>query len=349
MLPKKIFWIEMLFSYFPINKESISQQMLTRAGVLFGIWIAGLLIHALDGLTTNYLDRLTLYLPYFFTFFLIFLGSYFVQTKLSQIIQDFRPMLKLDEKEFQKFSERLKQLIYSFFPCLLITVVLAVFADVPNQFHQAFAEGLSLHIIWNLFFNAFALLLTATAVWMFASIWLSIFAISRQPLGVKLSSETLAGFRELSLLALWFSLFYFIGISIGNISYFVGTQSSSIIEIFLSPYLFFIVLGVAGILLPFYNIHMILFKMKQQELARIFEETETLVQQLDEALKNQKTSQQIDERIEILHYRLFSLQIKEKHAKAAKEWPIDISFVSKLLVLVLIPIVSRILVMLILS
>jgi uncharacterized protein YacL len=349
VLPKKMFWTEMLFSRFPISKESIWQQMLTRVGVLFGIWISGLLIHALDGLTTNYIERLTAYVPYFFTFFLILLGSYFVQTKLGQIIQDFRPMIKLGDKEFQKFSATLKHLIYSFFPCFLIAAVLAFFAGVPSQFQHALAEGWSLHIIWNFLFNAFALLLTATAIWMFASIWLAIFAISRQPLGVKLSSETLAGFRELSLLALWFSLFYFIGISIGNISQFVDAQSSSIIEIFLSPYLIFIVLGAAGILLPFYNIHMVLWKMKQQELERIFEETETLVQQLDEALKNQTASQQIDGRIEILHYRLFSLQIREKHARAAREWPIDVSFVSKLLVLVLIPIVSRILVMLFIS
>lgn len=344
-----MFWIELLFNYFPINREAIWQHMLIRVVVLFGIWILGLLIHVLEGLTTDYIERFTFYLPYFCTFFLIFLGSYFVQTKLSQIIQDFRPMIKLDEKKFQKFSEGLKRVIYSFFPCLLITVVLAVLSGLPSQFQQALAEGLSLQLIWSLFFNTFALLLTATAVWMFASIWLAIFVISRQPLGVKLSSETLAGFRELSLLALWFSLFYFIGVSIGNVSYFVGTESFSIVEIFLSPYLFFILVGVVGILLPFYNIHLVLFKMKQQELTRIFEESERLVQQLDEALKKQKSSQQIDKRIETLHYRLFNLQIKEKHAKAAKEWPIDIDFVSKLLVLVLIPIISRILIIMILS
>jgi len=349
MLPKKMFWIESLFNYFPINREAIWQQMAIRVGVLFGIWIIGLLVHILEGLTIEYIDRLAFYLPYLCTFFLIFLGSYFVQTKLSQIIQDFRPMIKLDEKEFQKFSERLKRVIYSFFPCLLITLVLIVLADLPSQFQQALTEGLSLQLIWSLFFNTFALLLTATAVWMFASIWLAIFVISRQPLGVKLSPETLGGFRELSLLALWFSLFYFIGVSIGNMSYFVGAESFSIVEIFLSPYFFFIVVGVVGILLPFYNIHLVLLKMKKQELARIFEESERLVQQLDEALKKQNSSQRIDNRIETLHYRLFNLQIKEKHAKAAREWPIDIDFVSKLLVLVFIPIISRILVMLFIS
>lgn len=342
-------WIELLFSYFPINKEVVWQQMLTRFGFLLGIWISGLLAYALDGLLANYIFDLDVYLPYFATSFIILFGSYFVQKKLGQIIQDFRPMLKLEEREFERFSERLKRIIYSFFPCLLIAVVLGVFSGVLNQFQQALTEGFRVHLIWDLFFNSFGLLLTATAIWMFASIWLTIFVISRKPLDVKLTSETIARFRELSLLALWFSLFYFVGVSIGNITYFASAQSFSVTEIFVSPYLFFIVIGVAGILFPFYNIHMVLLKMKKQELSRISEETERLVQQLDEALNKQKTSQQVDKKIAMIHYRLFSLQMKEKHAKAAKEWPIDMSFVSKLLVLVLIPIISRILAMLIIS
>lgn len=339
----------MLFNYFPINKEVIWQQMLARLGFLFGIWISGFLIYALDGLMANYILDLNVHLPYFGTSFLILFGSYFVQKKLGQIIRDFRPMLKLNDEHFQKFSGRLKRLMYSFFPCFLIAIVLTVSTGVPDQIQQAFTDGISLHIIWTFFYNSLGLLLTATAIWMFASIWLTIFVISRQPLDVELSSETVAGFRELSLLALWFSFFYFIGVSIGNVSYFTAAQTFSVSDIFLSPYLFFIVLGVAGILLPFYNIHTVLLKMKKQALAKIFEESETLVQQLDEALKRQKTSQQIDKKIEIIHYYLFNLQIKEKHAKVAKEWPIDINFVSKLLALVLIPIISRILVMLIIS
>ena len=349
MLPKKMFWIELLFSYFPIDEEVVWQQMLTRLGFLFAVWLSGLLTYVSDGLMTDYLLDLNVHLPYFGTSFLILFGSYFVQNKLSQLIQDFRPMLKLDDREFQKFAERLKRVIYSFFPCFLIAVVLAVVAGVPNQFQQVLTGGFSLHMIWNLFFNSFGLLLTATAVWMFASIWLTIFVLSKQPLDVKLSSETLARFRELSLLALWFAFFYFVGVSIGNVTYLIGAQSFSLNELFFSPYLFFIAVGVAGILLPFYNIHMVLLKMKKQELSRISKETERLVQRLDEALNKQKPSQPVDKKIEMIHYRLFSLQLREKHAKATKEWPIDINFVSKLLALVLIPIVSRILAMLIIS
>jgi hypothetical protein len=265
------------------------------------------------------------------------------------MIHRFRPMLKLDDQEFQKCSSNLNRRIFSFIPCLLIAVVLAIFTGVLSQFLQAFTEGVQLHIIWNLFFNSFGDLLTATAIWMFASIWLTILVLSWQPLDITLSSETLAGFRELSVLALWFSGFYFIGVSIANITYFTEAQSFSLSEIFISPYLFFIVLGVAGILLPFYNIHLVLVKMKERELARLTKESTRLVQQLDDTLNHPQSSKQLDKYIARIHYRLVSLQIREKQAQSAREWPIDLDFMSKLLTLLLIPIISRIVAMLIIS
>jgi hypothetical protein len=346
-MPKKVFWIESLFSFLPA--DVLWQHVSARLGLLLGIWISGLLAYGLDGLMIDYVVGLPLYLPYFGTSFLILLGSYFMQSKLRQTIRDFRPLIKLDPEEFERFSEGLKRAIFSVFPCLVLAIALAFFTGIFNQLQQALAGDLSLHIIWNLLFNAFGLLLTATAIWMFASIWLTIFAISRQPLDLKLSSDTLARFRELSLLALWFALFYFVGVSIGNIDYLAGAHDFSVGELFLSPYLFFIILGAAGILLPFYNIHIVLLKMKRQESSRILKESERLVQQLDEALRQQEANQQIDRRIELIHYRLHSLQIKEKFVKIAREWPIDVSFVSKLMVLVLIPIITRIVAMLVIS
>ena len=344
-----MFWIESLFSYFPIKREAVWSQMVARLGFLFGIWVLGLLAYSWDGLMADYLSELHIHVPYLSTSFLVLLGSYFVQRELRRMIHRFRPMLKLDDQEFQKCSSNLNRCIFSFIPCLVIAVVLAVFTGVLSQFLQAFTEGVQLYIIWNLFFNSFGDLLTATAIWMFASIWLTIFVLSRQPLDITLSSETLAGFRELSVLALWFSGFYFIGVSIANITYFTGAQSFSLSEIFVSPYLFFIVLGVTGILLPFYNIHLVLVKMKERELARLTNESTRLVQQLDDALNHPQSSAQLDKHIARIHYRLVSLQIKEQQAQLAREWPIDLDFVSKLLTLLLIPIISRIVAMLIIS
>ena len=342
-------WIELLFSYFPIDEKVLWQQMLARFCFLFGIWFSGLVAYAFDGLIIDYILNINVYLAFFGTLFIIFVGSYFVQHKLKSAIQDFRPMLKLDNTAFQKLYERLERIFYSVFPCLLIAIALGVFTGMPSQFQQALAEGITLHIAWNLLFNSFGLLLTATAIWMFASIWITIFFVSRQPLKVKLSSEMLAGFRELSVLALWFSLFYFIGVTISNFTLFTSTQALSLSEILLSPYLFFIGIGVFSVLFPFYNIHTALLKMKKKELAKISEESQRLLKKLDETLAKQTSKQNLDPNVFVMHYRLFNLQVKERYVKAAQEWPIDVSFVSKLLVLVLIPTIIRVLTMLVIS
>ena len=329
-------WTELLFNYFPIDTKIFWQQMLARFFLLFALWLSGLLAHALDGLVTVYISELNVYLS-FGTFFMILFGSYYVQRTLSKVVQNFRPILKLDDLQFQKFSERLERYTYSFFPCLFIAVGFGALAGAPNQFQQALTEGFKVHVVWNLAANFFGWLLGATVIWMFVSIWLTIFLISRQPLNVKLSPETITRFRELSMFALWFSLFYFLGLSIGNIPFFAGAQALSLLEIVVSPLLLFIAIGIIGILFPFYNIHMALLKMKKQELSKISEESEKLLQQLDEVLAKQTTRQ-----IVIIIARLFSLQIRERHVKAAQEWPIDISFLSKLIGLGLIPIISKI-------
>ena len=74
-----------------------------------------------------------------------------------------------------------------------------------------------------------------------------------------------------------------------------------------------------------------------------------MLKELDETLAKQSTKQNVDPNVSIIHSRLFSLQVKEKHVKAAQEWPIDLSFLSKLLAMVLIPIASRVVFILILS
>jgi hypothetical protein len=54
-------------------------------------------------------------------------------------------------------------------------------------------------------------------------------------------------------------------------------------------------------------------------------------------------AQKISDQSLMLLDRLFSLQIRERKARAAKEWPIDVGFVSKLLGLILAPAAARIL------
>jgi hypothetical protein len=333
-------WTELLFSYFPIDKKVFWQQMLARFCLLFSVWLTGFLAYTLDGLMIFYITNLSIYLGIFGTSFIVLLGSYIVPRELSNLIQNFRPMLKLDDTLFQKFSERLERYSYSFLSCLVIAICFFLLG-ASNEFQQALAEGFRLHVVWNLSFSFFAGLLVATGIWMFVSVWITIFLISRQPLNVELSPETIEKFRALSMLALQFSLFYFLAVSIGNVTFLAGAPALSFFEIVVSPYIFFIAIGIIGILLPFYNIHRTLLKLKKQELLKIKEESEQLLRQLDEVLAKQPAKQISDQTITIIA-RLFSLQIKGRHVKAAQEWPIDVSFLSKLIGLVLIPIVSRI-------
>lgn len=337
-------WPELMLRFFPIDKKKFWQQMLSRFSFLFLLWFSGLVVYWIDGLTTTYLMELDIYIRNFGMFFLIIIGSYYVQGTLRKIIHNFRPMLKMDTSQYQEFSARLERYSYSFLPCVIITIFFAFLTGALGQFQTALAEGLELHVIWNLFFDSFGSLLVGTAIWMFASIWLTIFLISRQPLSVKLSQQTIARFRELSMFALWFGLFYFVGVSIGNVSFLTNVQTLTLYEIVISQYLLFVIIGIAGILFPFFNIHLTLLKMKNEELTRISKESEHLLQTLDEALAKQASDQTLS-----ITARLFSLQLKEKRVKAAQEWSIDVDFLSKLIVIGLIPILSRILAMLLIS
>ena len=336
-MPEKMLWPELLFSFFPIDNKKFGQQLLSRVLFLVLIWLSGLVAYTLNGLTTTYLLELDVYIQNFGVLFLILVGSYHVQHTLRKIIHNFRPMLKMDASQYQMFSARLERYSYSFIPCLIVAIIIAVLSGAPAQFQTALAEGLELYVVWDLLFVSFASLLVGTAIWMFASIWLTIFLISRQQLAVKLSQQTITRFRELNMFALWFGLFYFIGVSIGNVSFLTNIQTLTLPEIVVSQYLIFVIIGIAGILVPFFNIHATLFKMKNEELAKITKETEMLLQTLDEALEKQANDKTLS-----VTARLFSLQLKEKQVKAAQEWPIDVSFLSKLIAICFIPILSRI-------
>ncbi len=346
-LPKEMLWTERLFSFLPIKEDAVGQQMVARFGFLLVLWLSGLLAHAVDGVVLTFTSNLNVYLSLFGTFFIIFFGSYFVQRTQRDVVQNFRSMLKLDDRQFTEFFQRLVRISYSIWPCFFIAIVFIPFY-LFNEIQGILQAGLQLHVLWNLAITLFATLLTSTAVWMLALIWLTIFLISRQPLNVELSLETVARFRELSMFALTFSLFYFLGVSIGSIPFLASASTLSFLDIVISPYLTFIVIGIVGVLFPFYNIHLTLLGMKRRALSKISEESQHLLTRLDAALAEHPSAKKSDQTIALMA-RLFSLQVKEKQVAAAQEWPVDVNFLSKLLVLGLIPIMSRLIAMMILS
>ncbi len=116
---------------------------------------------------------------------------------------------------------------------------------------------------------------------------------------------------------------------------------SSLVDILTSPLLIYIVIGVMGIILPFYNIHRTLLALKRQELLKIEEEYELVEKRLNTAQK--EPLQKSGAESLALVQSLSSLQIRKRRVKAAKEWPIDVGFVSKLLGFIPAPIVAKIL------
>ena len=342
-LPKNMIWTELIFSHFPIDKEMLRQQMLARLFLLVLVWLAGLIAYAADGLTMQYVSNTQVYSVLFGSSFIILFGSYMMQRHLHEVIVSFRPLLRLDESLFRRFVERLERYAYSFFPCLLIGFLLTVFSsDLLGELRALFG-GFGPHTFWNVFFSIFVNLLSGTGTWFVVSIWLTIFLISRQPLDLDLSPNTIGKFRRLTMLVLYFSSFYFLAISIGIVIDLAGSPATSIIEIVFSPIVVFIAIGVISVLFPFYNIHRALLGLKQQELRKIEEELGSLRDKLDEVLANEPNQQSSNKTLAILG-RIFSLQMKERSVRAAPEWPIDMTFLSRFLGIVLAPAIVRILV-----
>ena len=232
-LPRNMNWIELLFSKLPIGRKRPKEQILVRLAFLFLIWLSGLIAHALDGMTAEYVSNVQIYTTLFGTSLIVFFGSYMVQQSLGNTVFSFRSLLKLDESSFREFSDRVERYSYSFVPCILIALLLTVFFSVAGwQLSDLQAVLGSIHEVWSLLFVFFLNLLTATGVWIGVSIWLTIFLISRQPLQVKPSPSTIEEFRGFTMLALWFSLFYFLAISIGIVVPLANQPAMSLFDIF---------------------------------------------------------------------------------------------------------------------
>ncbi len=235
-LPRKMNWVESLFSRLPVGREKPKEQILVRLAFLFLIWSTGLVAYALDGMTAEYVSNVQFYSTLFGTSLIVLFGSYMVQRSLGNIILSFRSLLKLDDSSFREFSDRVERYSYSFVPCILIALLLTVFFSVAGwQLSDLQAVLGSIHATWNLLLVFFLNLLTATGVWIGVSIWLTIFLISQQPLQVKPSPNTIEEFRGLTMLALWFSLFYFIAISIGIVVPLARQPAMSLLDIFFLP------------------------------------------------------------------------------------------------------------------
>jgi hypothetical protein len=336
-LPRGRFWTELLFDRLPVDRDRVSNQIVARFTLLLLVWLSGLLVYGVDGLAEEYLSNYRLLSTLFGNGLIVLFGTHMIQRSLPEAISSFRELVDLDEGSFRRLSDRIQGLSFSFIPCLVIGLFyILLLTEVPAEVQRLLVEGATSHSLWGLAFESFLYLLTSTGIWMGVSIWLTVFLISRQPLRVEISPGLIDRFRGLSMLTLWFAVFYFLAVSIGVATSLIGSPAVSITEILFSPFLIFIATGVACVLLPFYNIHRALVGLKLRELQEIEEEYERLRLQLEEASRGDGSGA-----IAAIG-RLFSLQIRERRLREAPEWPVDVGFVSRLVSVVLIPAVVRI-------
>lgn len=328
-------WIEWFFDQFPLSKDNTWRRMTIRVLSLVFIWILGFVFYSIEGKGETYISNITQAMNFIGTGTIVLYGSYMIQESLPSVIQSFKPILRLDEDEYQSLFDRITGLSFSYLPCMLIASIFMIAYSWDNILtFELRAIGSSQ--IWDYLFGFFNYLLSATGIWMGVSIWLTIFIISKQPLNLELTSTTIEKFKGLTMLALWFSLFYFLALSIVVVINFIGVSAVSAIELIFSPFTIFVFIGVVTVFFPFYNIHLTLLKMKKNELTKIERDYVELQNKL--ALMNELS----DSTSTSLIGEILSIQLRERIVRNAPDWPIDINFITRLSTLVLIPALVRV-------
>jgi len=259
-------------------------------------------------------------------------------------------ILGLSEPEFKRLRERLERLITSFFPCLAIALFLfGLYVMSVSLQPEAFRfEGFPMYVsnYWWICTSFMITLLLGLGVWLIISMWIGVYITFRQPLNVKLSRWTSRDFRPLAIWSLKASLLYFIGSTILLvILFYVGLISGGIpgFAVSTAPS---IIIGVMAFLLPFYNIHRTLVKLKEQELEKIEEESNKLTQELTETMAKHPTGDSKDHLMRTMSHliNLNILHIRERNVVEAEEWPIDTTVLSIFSAILLTPILTQILI-----
>ncbi len=173
---------------------------------------------------------------------------------------------------------------------------------------------------------------------MFLGIFYLIVTVSRQKLRPELLDRAGEGFHELMRLILNYALFYFITISIAVAMPLIKDSSVFWTEVVFSPYLLFVIIGAAIVVLPLYSIHDALVKLKGVRMERLRIESDNLLQQLEKA---KAVGSEVNQ-VLVIMAGLQAVQLKEKYVQTAQEWPVNMDFIGKLAGLIILPTIVRI-------
>jgi hypothetical protein len=345
-------WTERLFQLIPIGKESGSfasflKVRLTRALCLtFVIFLISIPAWLLMGTSTT--AHINDMLPLTgLLFILVMISVVFVVSGWFQIKWDWffgwsSHILRLSETEFNKFRDGREKLVKSSSACLIVTLVLYVASVIPflelmNKEYGQLMLRPTVFLGYLAFTNFFIALLIGTLLWIIISMWITFSTTLSKPLNLKLSPRTDKEFRPLAIWSLKILLLTFVLVAI--VVVFVNLGVIIIpggFASYLGTLIFLVLMGILAFLLPFYHVHRVLKKLKEQELLEIEEEHDRIIQDL-----TSMQASDTDARVRSL-VSLEILHVRERRAKDADDWPIDTTILSAMAGLVLIPIIVNI-------
>jgi hypothetical protein len=352
-----MFWTERLFQLIPIGRERgsfasfLAVRLIRSLCLTFILFLIGVLAVLIQGTSTLAQDpRSLIAYGYFFAcVFLAFVVSGWFHSKWDWFFGWSSHIIKLSETEFGKFRDRMEKFINSSFACLIIALPFFI-QFLMYSFPLFIKDWGAIMFVYMAFVNFFMILFFGTLIWYIVSMWITFYVTLRQPLSLKLSPRTNEEFQPLAIwglkilfvalvvVAIIF-VFYNLGIvfSPGGFAGLVGSMS------------FIVVLGVIAFLLPFYHVHRVLVKLKKRELLEIEGESNRLMQDLAQTAFNNDALHSEENMTQIMNSQralvsLQVLQIRERRAREADEWPIDTTILSILAGIVLVPIISQIII-----
>jgi hypothetical protein len=271
-----------------------------------------------------------------------FVVSGWFQTKWDWFFGWSSHILRLSETEFNKFRDGREKFVKSSLACLTVTLILYVASVIPflqlmNKEYGPIMLRPAVFLGYLAFTNFFIALLLGTLLWIIISMWITFSVTLRKPLNLKLSTRTDKEFRPLAIWSLKILFLTFVLVAI--VVVFVNLGVIIIPGGFASysgTLIFLVFMGVLAFLLPFYHVHRVLKKLKERELLEIDEEHDRIIEDLTST-----QASDTDARVRGL-VSLEILHLRERRAKDADVWPIDMTILSAVAGLVLIPIVVNI-------
>jgi hypothetical protein len=357
-LSEKMLWTERLFQLIPIGRESgsfasfLKVRLIRSLCLTVVVFLIGVPAWLLMGITTttHAYDTLPLTaLLYFFAMiFIVFVVSGWFQKKWDWFFDWSSHILRLNETEFSKFRERREKFVKNSSACMIITLIIYVIGVIPflvlmNEEMGPLVLRPEVLLVYLACTNFFLCLLIGTLLWIIISMWVTFYITLRQPLNLKLSPRTDEEFRPLAIWSLKVLFLAFVLVTIVVIFTNLGLiRTVGGFAGYLANLIFLAAMGVLAFLLPFYHVHRVLVKLKEQELLEIEKEHDRIIQDLTSA----KSMQAPDTEMHMMYLKgivsLEALHISERRAKDTDVWPIDTTMLSAMSGLVLIPIVVNI-------